>query len=93
MISKIVVNRSSLLHIALLYLKMKHVPVSAHQLHSLAPTKYKSFEDATFILEQLVQSSYAKKDNSNPPLYNITSFGIRLIPSIIAQQPRKGYEK
>jgi hypothetical protein len=79
MTSRVLIRRNSKTHVALLYLKMVHRPVTKENLFNLAPAKYKELNKAELSLDKLVNFGFAKfKDN----MYTI--------PLIVKQQPKKG---
>jgi hypothetical protein len=66
---------------------MVHRPVTKENLFNLAPAKYKELNKAELSLDKLVNFGFAKfKDN----MYTITPLGLRAIPLIVKQQPKKG---
>jgi hypothetical protein len=90
MTSRILINRNSKTHVALLYLKMVHRPVTKENLFNLAPAKYKELNKAEVALERLVELTYAKV---NENMYTITPAGLRAIPLIIRENPKKALQE
>lgn len=85
--SRILIKRNSTTHVALFYLKMVHKPVTKEDLFNLAPAKYKELNKAELALNKLVSMGFAKL---NKTFYTITPLGVRAIPLIVKQQPKKG---
>lgn len=77
------IKRNSQVHLALMYLKMKSVPVSSQQLQELAPKRFSEIPRARQSLMRLVELGFAVVEDD---MYHITPEGKTAACLIVAQQ-------